>query len=130
MRKAGFTLLEFLILLGLFASLAVFTVFVLNPKEIWQEFQDAKKVSQLNKLKAELLDYFLKNPAASCNEIGSPAGSLPQGFSYHCDPNTKTFEIDVNLESSRYSKGGKTDLESTDGGDQSEIYETGNNLNL
>lgn len=119
MCKTGFLLLEFLVILGLISGLTVFAVFVLHPSELWKQFQDAKKISEANQLKAELSDYFLKNPAADCNSSDSPAASLPTGIAYVCDPETKIFKLTVDLESNRYVKSG-----------QPKIYKTGNDLNF
>ncbi len=58
---------------------------------------------------------------------GSPLSTLPidpanpntatQSYTYQCNQGALTFEIDANMESTRYSCGGDNDVESTDGGD-------------
>ncbi|OGY64509.1 MAG: hypothetical protein A3I24_04030 [Candidatus Harrisonbacteria bacterium RIFCSPLOWO2_02_FULL_41_13b] len=71
---------------------------------------------------------------------GSPLSSLPtdplnpdtatQAYTYRCDNTAKTFELNANMESTRYAQGGSDDVESTDGGDQVGIYEGGNDPGL
>jgi len=66
---------------------------------------------------------------------GSPLSTLPidptnpntniQAYTYSCDQAALTFELNANMESSRYGKGGDNDVESTDGGSVAEIYEIG-----
>lgn len=74
------------------------------------------------------------------NEIsgGSPISALPKDpsntttyfYEYACDNTNKWFEFAANMESTRYSNGGSDDVESTDGGVVSTIYEVGNNPGL
>lgn len=71
---------------------------------------------------------------------GSPISRLPRDpvnsisggnnyfYAYACDDTNKWYEIAANMESTRYSQGGEGDLESTDGGNNSAWYETGNHL--
>jgi len=71
---------------------------------------------------------------------GSPLPSLPndplnpdtaaQSYTYQCDNTLKTFEINGNMESSRYASGGTDDVESVDGGDTAGTYEVGNDPGL
>lgn len=71
---------------------------------------------------------------------GSPLGVLPidpvnsttnnRVYTYQCNDAAKRFEIDANMESVRYANGGANDVESTDGGDQTTIYEMGNDPGL
>ena len=51
-------------------------------------------------------------------------------YIYLTDPQKHTFELIANMESSYYSKGGRGDVESTDGGVFPDLYEVGNNLVL
>jgi len=53
-------------------------------------------------------------------------GSTGLAYSYGCNNTTKTYELNANLESERYSTGGSDDRESRDGGNQTTLYETGN----
>lgn len=46
-------------------------------------------------------------------------------YSFACDNVTRTFELNAKMESSRYSQGGKDDVESADGGDNPGLYEVG-----
>jgi len=71
---------------------------------------------------------------------GSPLSVLPvdpinsltnnRVYLYQCNNTNKRFEINANMESTRYSNGGANDVENTDGGDQPDIYETGNEPGL
>ncbi|MEK7462899.1 MAG: type II secretion system protein [Patescibacteria group bacterium] len=73
---------------------------------------------------------------------GSPLNALPidptntvastYSYTYACDNTNKWFEFDANMESDRYRNGasGANDVESTDGGDTSTIYEVGNDPGL
>lgn len=66
---------------------------------------------------------------------GSPLSVLPidpKGiadttyyFSY-ANTNSRTFELDANMESAKYVNGGPNDVESTDGGNNPDLYELGN----
>ncbi|MBI1974731.1 MAG: prepilin-type N-terminal cleavage/methylation domain-containing protein [Parcubacteria group bacterium] len=51
-------------------------------------------------------------------------------FTYACNKDSVTFELNANLESSFYQNGGPGDIESMDGGDWASIFEVGNQLNL
>ena len=66
----------------------------------------------------------------------SPLSSLPsdplnpdtatQSYTYQCNASNLTFEINANLESARYKNTGPDDVESTDGGNNPDVYEVGN----
>jgi type IV pilus assembly protein PilA len=64
---------------------------------------------------------------------GSPVGNLPIDpvnnatyfYSYAATGTSLTFEIGMNMESSRYAQGGGGDVETTDGGNSSSTYEVG-----
>jgi prepilin-type N-terminal cleavage/methylation domain-containing protein len=59
-----------------------------------------------------------------------PSQSTTYFYSYACDNTAKTWELDANLESTRYSNGGGDDKESTDGGSVTTVYEIGNDSGL
>ncbi len=78
---------------------------------------------------------------------GSPLSSLPldptgintptssntnslYAYFYTCSSTGMVFELDANLESARFSKGGTDDKESSDGGDKDYMYESGTAVNL
>jgi prepilin-type N-terminal cleavage/methylation domain-containing protein len=71
---------------------------------------------------------------------GSPLAALPtdplnpdtaaQSYTYQCDNTNKTFELNANMESTRYASSGTDDVESTDGGNTAGIYEVGNDPGL
>ena len=73
--------------------------------------------------------------ALSAIPVGAPLSVLPVDptndgtyfYSYSCDNTNKTFELNVNLESSRYAAGGTDDRESNtkDGGNNANVYEIG-----
>lgn len=70
---------------------------------------------------------------------GSPLSVLPsdpinpdtttQSYTYQCDATALTFEVNANLESVRYTTA-PDNLEDSDGGDVSTIYEVGNDPGL
>ena len=70
---------------------------------------------------------------------GSPLGSEPIDpvnnatyfYSYATNGTPSfQFEIDAHMESTKYAQGGTSDVESTDGGSSSTVYEVGTNLGL
>lgn len=70
---------------------------------------------------------------------GAPLPVLPRDpvttgttyfYGYSCDNTNKTFELNANMESTRYANGGSDDFESTDGGNSATIYETGTDAGL
>ncbi len=70
---------------------------------------------------------------------GSPLGSEPLDpvnnatyfYSYATNGSPSfQFEIDAHMESTKYAQGGTSDVESTDGGSSSTVYEVGTNLGL
>lgn len=69
---------------------------------------------------------------------GSPLSALPRdpsnttalNYQYQCDNTNRWFELNANMESTRYAQGGANDVESTDGGDVASIYEVGNDPGL
>ncbi len=69
--------------------------------------------------------------------FGSPLGAEPVDqinnatyfYSYAANAAVQ-FEINANMESTRYSSSGTNDMESTDGGNNGTIYELGTNLTL
>jgi len=71
---------------------------------------------------------------------GSPISSLPidptntvvstYNYTYYCDNTNKWYEFNAIMESVRYANGGSDDVESTDGGDQVDVYEVGNDPGL
>lgn len=62
-----------------------------------------------------------------------PTNDATYFYSYACDNTAKTFELDANMESSRYSSpSGSGDVESAskDGGNNDNVYETGSEPGL
>ena len=59
-----------------------------------------------------------------------PANNATYHYQYQCNNTANTFELNARLESTRFSSGGSDDLESTDGGDVSDVYERGNEPSL
>jgi len=71
---------------------------------------------------------------------GSPLSRLPldpvndeKYFYVYAPTSTQTstnYELNANMESTKYKSGGGSDVESTDGGNQSNVYEVGNDLTI
>lgn len=69
---------------------------------------------------------------------GSPLAELPKDpinagkevYTFVCDPNTLTFKLTAMMESKKYGLGGTSDVVSTDGGINPDLYEQGTNLSL
>ena len=66
-------------------------------------------------------------PALSALPV-DPSNTTTYFYSYACDNTAKTFELDANMESTRYAAGGTDDKETNtkDGGNNNNIYELGN----
>ena len=62
-------------------------------------------------------------------EPRDPVNNATYFYSYATNASYQ-FEIDANMESSKYANTGNKDVESTDGGNNLNIYETGTNLSL
>ncbi len=56
------------------------------------------------------------------------AGNQACFYSYAC--NGLNYELEAAMESTRYADGGSNDVESTDGGDNANLYQIGNDLSL
>jgi prepilin-type N-terminal cleavage/methylation domain-containing protein len=63
------------------------------------------------------------------NSIGT-SGGYQLLYWYTPDTTNNTWELSAKMESQRYSNGGSNDMESTDGGTCSRVYEVGTALNL
>lgn len=69
---------------------------------------------------------------------GAPLSALPRdpsntttyNYQYQCDNTNRWFEVNANMESTRYASGGTNDVEGTDGGSVGTIYEIGNDPGL
>jgi prepilin-type N-terminal cleavage/methylation domain-containing protein len=69
----------------------------------------------------------------SAISAGSPISNLPVDpvnnatyyYAYKANATTLTFEFTADMESTKFANGGANDLESTDGGNNATIYETG-----
>lgn len=70
-----------------------------------------------------------KLPRDPINSITAPANNF---YAYACDESggLLKYEINVNMESAKYRSGGTSDVESKDGGDNTQWYEAGNSLTL
>lgn len=73
-----------------------------------------------------------QGPDFSAISSGAPLGTLPvdplnnaANYYAYAASSTLVFEINTDMESSRYKQGGTSDVESTDGGDHNQIYEVG-----
>ncbi|MCR4328133.1 MAG: type II secretion system GspH family protein [Patescibacteria group bacterium] len=54
-----------------------------------------------------------------------PINNATNFYSYAADTTNQTFELNAKMESTRYASGGSGDVESTDGGSSSTVYEVG-----
>ena len=70
---------------------------------------------------------------------GSPLATLPSdptndaanNYQYSCNNNARTFELNANMQSTRYSTGAdNVEINTKDGGNDNDIYEVGTNLAL
>ena len=71
---------------------------------------------------------------------GSPLATLPadptndaaNNYQYSCNNNARTFELNANMQSTRYAAGGTDDVETNtkDGGTDNAVYEVGTDLAL
>jgi hypothetical protein len=69
---------------------------------------------------------------------GSPISSLPVDpvnsatyfYAYRADTTNLTFEINADMESTKFAQSGSSDVESTDGGNVATIYEVGTDPGL
>jgi len=57
-----------------------------------------------------------------------PVNTTTYFYGYKCDNTAKTYELDANMESAKYTAGGSGDVESNskDGGSNAAEYEIGN----
>jgi len=62
--------------------------------------------------------------------VNSVSGSNNYFYGYACDDTNKYYELNANMESTKYSNGQAADVESTDGGDNNDWYEVGNRLTM
>ncbi|MBM3257131.1 MAG: type II secretion system protein [Candidatus Liptonbacteria bacterium] len=59
-----------------------------------------------------------------------PINNATYFYSYAAEETNYTFELNAEMESTRYSSGGSNDVESTDGGSSSTLYEVGTDPGL
>lgn len=61
-----------------------------------------------------------------------PSNSSPYYYGYKASSTTGYFELDANMESTKYANGGGADVEinSRDGGDNANVYEVGSSLTV
>jgi len=62
--------------------------------------------------------------------VNSVSGSNNYFYGYACNDTSKTYELNANMESTKYANAGTGDVESTDGGGNNNWYEVGNSLSL
>jgi prepilin-type N-terminal cleavage/methylation domain-containing protein len=67
---------------------------------------------------------------AACTTAGTCNGSAAHFYSYIPTATNNGYKLAAKLESTLYSQGGTSDLESTDGGTDQDQYEQGTNLTL
>jgi len=196
-KRAGFTLLELLIVIAVLAVLMTMAVITLNPAETLKKARDTQRITDLSTLKTAIGLYVAETASPSMGSaaniylsvsqatqnvtgkvptttkgqsafsqvataaeiaeidgtgwipinfsgmtIGSPISSLPKDPTNSCSANPantdKTyryvmntsfqFELDATFESTYYTT--TIDLDGTDGGDSSALYEVGTLLNI
>ena len=59
-----------------------------------------------------------------------PVSNATYFYAYKPDTTNSTFEFNAKMESTKYSNGGGSDVESTDGGNVSTLYEVGTDPGL
>ncbi len=69
-------------------------------------------------------------PRDPTNTAGAPSSTTSYYYTFRGSSTPLTFEIDAKIESTKYSRGGTSDVESTDGGDNVTLYESGTSLTL
>ncbi|MDI6717888.1 MAG: type II secretion system protein [Patescibacteria group bacterium] len=55
-----------------------------------------------------------------------PTSNATYHYAYHCSSTANTYELNAKMESDKYKNGGGSDMESKDGGNNVNVYETGN----
>jgi len=134
--KQGFSLLEVFVIVGALVILGALIFLLLGKTDFLAELRDSQRISDLNRFRADLNSYLSANPNVNiCDRTSGdnfpkfPVDPINDGeykYSYACDKTLKTFEINAKMESARYAQGGSDDMESTDGGNQPDVYEAGN----
>src|SRR4030042_5775961 len=106
----GFTLIEWVLVIGILAILAVVVVVVLNPAEWLRQSRDSNRISDLQTINSAL-GYYLSDGGSSfgvgntvyvsipdsdsgCVNLGLPA--LPAGWSYKCATSANFRKVDSN----------------------------------
>ncbi len=70
-------------------------------------------------------------PQDPINDITSSVTATSTGLNYQYSCSTAgKYELDAKMESAKYKNGGSADKESTDGGDNANVYEVGSSLTL
>ncbi|PIT92616.1 MAG: hypothetical protein COU08_01305 [Candidatus Harrisonbacteria bacterium CG10_big_fil_rev_8_21_14_0_10_42_17] len=67
------------------------------------------------------------DPSAENASSVAPLDGVGHFYAFQCDitPNALVYEINANMESAKFGNSGGSDVESTDGGDNADIYELG-----
>jgi len=88
-KTKGFTLVELLIVIAILAVLAAAVVIVLNPGELLAQSRDAKRINDLNTLRAAIATYISQIPALDL-------GACPTGGTCTFDPGAGQGRFDDN----------------------------------
>ncbi len=73
--KKGFTLIELLIVIGILAVLAVITVLVLNPAQLFAQARDSQRLSDLGSIKGAITLYLTTVPGPNMAFAGGTCGT-------------------------------------------------------
>jgi prepilin-type N-terminal cleavage/methylation domain-containing protein len=101
MGRAGFTLVELLIVIAILAVLAAAVVIVLNPAELLAQARDSQRITDLKTLKDSVDIFIVDNPstslgtanrvyislpdtASNCPNLTASLPALPTGWEYVC----------------------------------------------
>ena len=144
-KLAGFTLVELILIMGILVLLISGAVVVVNPSEYLKKSRDNKRLSNLETLDRAINEFLLDNGRYPGTEnilfsSTSPSGWIDEDLSQYTsvqpiDPshdkgyylmyfhNSNSYEVNAQVEY-------LFDEAANDGGDDPNMYELGNNLNL
>ena len=142
MLKLSFTLhqnlsrktLEILLVALIFILATLLTIFIINPVEIISRSRDIKRLDDITKIISAVDAYRSKNNwkyPQSLTDITEYLSPLPTDpltktlYGYKTNDDQTAFEINTIIESKKHAH-----YKTSDGGDNPNLYEIGNDLNL
>lgn len=111
-NRAGFTLIEVLMVVGIISVLAVALIITINPGEIFREARDSTRIRDMSALEEALSLYeadvwrdpqmgqsqrvyiSIPDTSQSCSSHISALPNLPEGWSYRCVTEDNLYNID------------------------------------